>query len=252
MPLGDGSTWDEANPQQSTLANTIDSYNRDIRTGTRLRMANEHIWPSSQTGSSQAGQHVYISLQAQTAVPSMPVVASVTQAGMIFMSTGGLVFQNSAGTVVTLLSSGATGLNIGGGTYSATGTIGDLLIGTGTGTIRTLAASADGFILQSHTNTGNPTWIDPATLGYMISSTNNLRILFGSGAVSGGSNAAVNFSTAFSTTPFVVVSPVWLPSPGSDENAGMVSAASIGASGFTVYNTDNTNKSYTYMAIGSK
>ena len=69
MSVGSGITWDETNPQQSTEASTIDSYERDIRIGTRIRMQWEHWWPSSQTGTAQAGQHTYLTFQQQTAFP---------------------------------------------------------------------------------------------------------------------------------------------------------------------------------------
>jgi hypothetical protein len=157
MALGDGSAWDEANPQQSTLANTIDSYERDIRVGVRKRMAQEHVWPSTQTGTGEAGQHTYVTLQAQTSVPSMPVVASVTQAGMLFMTAGNLTFQNSASVVTTLINSAGV-TNIAGASYSATGTVGEIIIGTGTGTVRTLAAATtSGQVLLSSSGAA-PVW----------------------------------------------------------------------------------------------
>lgn len=87
MPLGDGTQWDEANPQQSTEANTIDSYERDLRIGVRSRMANEHVWPSSQTGTSQAGQHIFISMPVQTSTPVLPL----GQSGLIFINTGSVL-----------------------------------------------------------------------------------------------------------------------------------------------------------------
>lgn len=101
MPLGDGSQWDETNPQQSTEANTIDSYNRDMRVGTRIRMSAEHVWPSSQTNSNQAGYHTYITLQSYTAFPGF---ATTSQVGGLWVdSTFGLNFNN--GTNYPLLPS---------------------------------------------------------------------------------------------------------------------------------------------------
>lgn len=106
MALGDGSGWDESNPQQSTLANTIDSYERDIRIGVRARMQNEHIWPASQTGTNQAGFHSFITFSTQTGAPSL-VYGSTTQASSICaLSTSGgatLVAINSAGNSAILM-----------------------------------------------------------------------------------------------------------------------------------------------------
>jgi len=84
MALGDGITWDESTPTDATTANTIDDYDRDLRKGVRNRMALEHEWPSSQSATSEAGRHKYISLQSQASVP----VISGTQLGSIYMSSG--------------------------------------------------------------------------------------------------------------------------------------------------------------------
>lgn len=98
MPLGDGVQWDETNPQQSTLANTIDSYDRDLRVGVRLRMANEHTWPSSQTGTAQAGQHIFMTLQSQTSTPSF----TGSQSGVIYQKTDqNLYFNNGSDIQIT-------------------------------------------------------------------------------------------------------------------------------------------------------
>lgn len=171
MAIGDGQNWDESNPQQSTLANTIDSYERDIRIGVRGRMANEHVWPSSQTGTSQAGQHTYISLQAQTGTPIMPLVASVTQAGMIFMTTGALVFQNSGAQLTTIVNSGKTSVNILGAQYSSTGTLGEMLIGTTGGTLTILPPGSSGSILIATTGGQGILWGSASGLGVWGSAT---------------------------------------------------------------------------------
>lgn len=78
--LGDGTQWDETNPTQNTLANTIDAFDRDMRVGTRLRMSNEHVWPSSQTGTSQAGQHLFMTVQQQAVAPTF----SAPQVGVFY------------------------------------------------------------------------------------------------------------------------------------------------------------------------
>lgn len=131
--LGDGSSWDETNPQQSTLANTIDSYDRDIRVGVRGRMALEHEWPSSQSVTSAAGYHKFVTLQSQA---SKPTIAG-TQLGAIYMKTVGsglqeMFWENELGTEVQLTSRGNP-LPNSGGVLQTTGTqSGAVLTGTTT------------------------------------------------------------------------------------------------------------------------
>ena len=131
MAVGDGVVWAESLPDNSTLAHQIDDYNRDLRIGVRSRMAREHIWESSQTGTSEGGQHRYVTFQQQTAAPSLGVVGTVsTQVGALFVGSSGdgypLCFENSAGTtfpIITAVSSAGTftyGMAVvSGGTYGA-------------------------------------------------------------------------------------------------------------------------------------
>ena len=116
MALGDGAVWNEAEPTNATVANQIDDYNRDLRVGIRSRMAREHIWPDSQTGTGQAGHHSIVSLQTQTAAPSYDTSA----AGVLYASSGGgLTFRTNTGTGVdTVLA-----LPAGGGSTIPTGGI---------------------------------------------------------------------------------------------------------------------------------
>jgi len=102
MALGDGSGWNEALPDNTTVANQIDDYDRDLRLGVRSRMAIEHIWPASQTATAQAGYHTLITFQAQTAAPTL--VASSGQVGALYVQTNSLFFENSAGTSTKILS----------------------------------------------------------------------------------------------------------------------------------------------------
>ena len=99
MALGDGDTWDESTPTDTTVAINIDDYNRDLRKGTRSRFALEHEFPSSQSATAEAGRHKLMSLQRQTAAPTS--ILSGTQLGIVYMSTIGttgdaLVFMNAA------------------------------------------------------------------------------------------------------------------------------------------------------------
>lgn len=103
MPLGSGDSWDETNPTNSTLATSIDDYDRDLRIGVRSRMALEHEWPTSQSATNQAGQHKFVTLQNQAAKPTV----SGTQLAAVYSKTVGaglqeLFYENEAGTEVQL------------------------------------------------------------------------------------------------------------------------------------------------------
>lgn len=106
MAIGDGTVWNEALPDNSTLAHQIDDYNRDVRVGVRARMAREHIWTSSQTATNEGGHHQFITFQQSTAAPSLST--AITQVGALYCGSSGdgypLVFENSAGTTYTLVS----------------------------------------------------------------------------------------------------------------------------------------------------
>jgi len=249
-----GVVWNESIPTNSDLAAEIDDYMRDIKLAVRSRMALEHGWPSAQTGTNNAGFHTFITLSAQTGTPVLTYGGVTTQFGAIWASSGtkSIMVTDSAGNNHVLLASGK-GIGIVGAFYSSTGTQGDMLIGTSGGTIKVLAASAPGYVLVSNTSTADPTYVDPATFGYPISNTSNLRIQYGSGGTIGeGATGAVTYTTVFSVAPVVTITPNWNPSGAADESAGMMSISGVTTTGFNVHNTDNTAKSYSYIAIGSK
>lgn len=83
MAVGDGDTWDEANPTNATLATKIDDYNRDLRKGIRSRMIFEHEWPASQSATSEAGVHKFMTLQNQSTQPTL----SGTQKSALYIKT---------------------------------------------------------------------------------------------------------------------------------------------------------------------
>lgn len=103
MAVGDGITWDETTPTDASLATKIDDYNRDVRKGIRSRMAREHEFPASQTGTSEGGAHKFVTFQAQGAKPTL----SGTQVGAAYMSTADTyVIESSDGTITTLVNAG--------------------------------------------------------------------------------------------------------------------------------------------------
>lgn len=83
MALGDGDTWDETVPTNATTAIQIDDYMRHIQKGVRSRMAHEHEWPDSQSATSEAGQHKWMTLQMLTTHPAI----TGTQVGAVYMKT---------------------------------------------------------------------------------------------------------------------------------------------------------------------
>lgn len=104
MSLGDGDTWDETTPTDGTTATEIDNYMRDLRKGVRIRLGNEHEFPSS-GNTAAAGQHKYVSLQRQTSTPTS--VLSGTQVGVMYLKTMGttgdaICFLNAATQEVNL------------------------------------------------------------------------------------------------------------------------------------------------------
>lgn len=106
MALGDGTTWDESAPTDATSAVQIDDYNRDIRKGTRSRMAHEHEWPASQSATAEGGKHKFLTLQEQTGKPTL----SGTQIAGVYAKTDhNFYFEKSDGTEVTIVSGTAVG-----------------------------------------------------------------------------------------------------------------------------------------------
>jgi hypothetical protein len=101
----DGSLHDELNPQNSTPLNEGDDAIRDVKIGLRSRLAFEHIWPSSQTSTSEAGLHSHITFKNQAAAPTL-VVGTNTQVGALYVTANALRFLNSASTAITVVASG--------------------------------------------------------------------------------------------------------------------------------------------------
>jgi hypothetical protein len=258
----DGSEWRENLPTNNDLANEIDDYMRDDKVAVRGRMAHEHQWPSSQTGTNEAGWHNFVSFNVQTAAPSL-VYGTTTQKAVVWCKSSGqdVFITDSAGTDYMLLASGK-GVSFVGGVYSATGTQGDLIIGTTGGTIKVLNASADNTILTSHSNTGDPTWEAAATLlatlvgiedyGTSASSSTtknlgDLKIAFGTVTVaSGGTGQAVTNLDFASDSSYVVVG-IQDVSGGS---AATANAVRNSGSQFTMYHTGAGSRDIMWIAIG--
>lgn len=118
MPIGDGATWGETKPDDDTNLSDGDNYQRDLRVGIRARMAFEHLWPSSQTGTSEAGYHTVITFQPATTAPSTLIVGTTAGALSVVTSGDGYEFflcsvtaGTTAGSDIQLSAKGA--LNVG-------------------------------------------------------------------------------------------------------------------------------------------
>jgi hypothetical protein len=197
MAVGDGVTWNEALPDNSTLAHQIDDYNRDLRLGVRNRMAREHIWPSSQTGTNEGGHHQFITFQQQTSAPALSTATGLTQVGALFVGSSGdgypLCFENSAGTTFPIITAVSS---IGTFTYGmavvSSGTLGSIPIcsSANPSTLTLLAGPTSTtntvyMLVSSNNATGGvtaPIWSKPTTVltgtGNMLNAT-NLTAIFG-------------------------------------------------------------------------
>ena len=90
MALGDGITWIETGFTNASDADSIDNETTDIRIGVRSRIAIEHEWPASQTGTSEGGRHKFITLQATTGPATL---VSGTQRGAIALGSSGTGYE---------------------------------------------------------------------------------------------------------------------------------------------------------------
>ena len=154
----DGVTWNEASPDNNNQASTIDDHMRDLRKAVRSRMAQEHVWSSSQTGTNEAGFHTFITMSAQTSTPGL-VYGTATQEGAVFIDANNhLTFEDSAGATYIIAKSGG-GVALGAGT----GTLGALVYITSGGSAVLLSPGSSGSILSCNTNTGAPSWIASPT-----------------------------------------------------------------------------------------
>jgi len=208
MAVGDGVTWNEALPDNNTTASEIDDYDRDLRVGVRSRLALEHVWPSSQTATSEGGRHTFVTFQAQTAAPTM----AGTTGGGLYVTTAAspaLVFVRSDGSEVTLVNTAGT-IPI-----AVTGTLGGLIIASSASptTVEVLAGSADGRVLHTHSNTAASNWlpIDLAGTSTVLSGVLGVSnggsgtTLIQHGRASVGNGGVVTFPTTMGDTNYTLI-----------------------------------------------
>lgn len=83
--MAEGDSWDESTPTDANLAVSIDNYNRELRKGVRGRMAHEHVWADSQSATSEAGQHKFLTLRMQDSA----VAIAGSQVGAVYLTSSG-------------------------------------------------------------------------------------------------------------------------------------------------------------------
>ena len=95
MALGDGTSWDETNPTNSTDANKIDDYNVDLRKGVRIRAEKEH---ETFAAASVGGRHKFMTLQNQASKPTL----ADSQVAAVYSKSDVLYYEMADGTEVAI------------------------------------------------------------------------------------------------------------------------------------------------------
>jgi len=106
MALGDGTAWDETTPSNATNLRDGDDHQRDLRIGTRIRLAKEHVTPAA---ASVGGEHTFITLQTQGAKPAL---AGAQTGGLYLKDVGAgvieLFYEDEAGNEIQVTSGSGT------------------------------------------------------------------------------------------------------------------------------------------------
>jgi len=152
-----GVTWNEAKPDNDTVAHQIDDFNRHLMIGVRSRMEHEHVWPAAQTATNQAGYHEFITFQAQDA----PTMAGTTGGAVYVRTDYAFAFLHSDGSEVIVVGTDKSVLGVTGGTQ---GSIPICSSANSTGLVM-LAGSAAGLPLVTHYNTAAPTYEALSSVG---------------------------------------------------------------------------------------
>lgn len=134
MAFPNGTSWDETTPTDTTTAVLIDDHFLDIKKAIRSRMILEHEWPSSQSATSEAGQHKFITLQEQVAKPTI----AGTQLAAVYVKTVGaglqeLFFEDESGNEVQIISGTQLNVDVAGHMIQQTSTF-YTAVATGTNT----------------------------------------------------------------------------------------------------------------------
>lgn len=237
----DGVTWNEATPTDNNQASTIDDYYRDLRKSVRSRMALEHIWPSSQVATNEAGLHKFITMSAQTSTPTL-VYGTNTQEGCIFIDANNhLTFEDSVGSTYIIAKSGA-GVAVAAGT----GTLGALVYITSGGGAVLLSPGTSGHVLVSASNTAAPAW----TAGYagtdkVTAAVTGDRMEKGTLSLGAGATGNASFSTNFSDGNYILTIG---QSGGGNEGIRIVSKA-VGAA--SISNPSGNAATVNWIAVGT-
>lgn len=160
MPLGDGESWSELVPDDSSYVRDGDDYILHDRKAVRIRMNKEHVWPANnQSVSSTDGFHRHITLQpyASGTTPNTFVVGTTAGAiGMCSTGTGyGMyVSVSSAASVLLINDKGQSDISFLG---LASQTKGDIFYSATTSGMSRLGIGSTGQFLTVNATTG-PQW----------------------------------------------------------------------------------------------
>jgi len=232
MALGDGATWNESLPDNDTDLVRGDDYQRDLRVGVRSRMAHEHLWPSSQTGTAQAGYHKWVTFQPATTNPS-DLIAGTTAGAISFVSSAGyqMLVADSAGRNVQVTYTGGlhgagihmSGQTKGGMAYAAGATTAGWSV-VGIGTTNDIMYSVNGTA---------PGWISRADFGTAFTG--------GSGIVAVGDVTSGTWNSSIGTNRVLSVA----------ISSGAVTAAKIGSGAVTNGHIGTVLGGWTDLSLGS-
>lgn len=251
MALGDGTVWNEAAIDDTTVAHQIDDYHRELMVAVRSRMAVEHLWPAAgQTATNEAGFHAFLTFSAQTATPGL-IYETATQQGALFVTTTQeLIFLTSDSASVTLIDSANQSIPILGS--GGTGTLGGVIIASSANPVgvAVLAASASGYMLVTNTNTATPSWVSTEHVEYVTAPASKFYVAVGSTSWSGaGSTVTVTFPITFATNPGVSVG-VHESGAQVDDHGRESDVHGVSTSEFKFRNTKNSSGQLYWSAIG--
>jgi len=189
MATGDGIIWQETAPDDDTNISDGDNYQvHDIK-AVRMRLAHEHTFPSSQTGTSEAGYHKFMTFQPGTTAAS----------DLISGSTAGAFVCKSSGTgyeayLCTIASGTAANDNVqitfvgglnAGALKVGTQAVGDIIYANSTSGFTRVAIGTTGDLIYS---------VDGTAPGYISLADFGTSFTGGTGLVTVGDVTAGTFS----------------------------------------------------------
>lgn len=282
-------TWDSTKPAGSRDRSLGDDDIREFKRAIIERLAVDHIFVNDETGYTTIGYHLKCTLVKQASNPSAVASAGIFYTKDAGSGAIEAYYMDAAGNVIQLTTAGKLRLNSGrlpNDTYltgrnaadsadiniikvnsSNTLTLGAVTTLPDTSTLATSGApAADAQIANKKyvddQNTSQNTTLNAAIAAAQISeikdygssasssttrASSAIKIAFGSASLSSGSLTISNLSFASSSSYTVIVS---LGTSPSTQSQGITVERNSG-SGFTVTDSQGTNKVVQWMAIGT-